>query len=221
MAAPELKKVKEGEKVSDTAFLSLSGRYMNPDHGEYECALESVELPDIKLKSDGECEEGTRVVVYLEELGRLEGDITDKTEDGFVLSVDLSKPRLVKINDKLAELQNREDKSDSNLRRHNRFEPTNQTSHLTLSDGRTYPCEVVDISMRGAAINVEVIPSIGTYVMLGKTQHHTCPVPNIDKRRFYTAFIQMVWGGGRIPSPDKPSDDPNISHPRTDPRCSQ
>lgn len=151
---------------------------MNPDHEEFMCSLEAIELPDIRLVSDGDFEEGTRIVVYLEALGRLEGDIKEKTDSGFVLNVDLSKPRLVKINDKLKALQKREDDDGDEIRRHNRFEPANQTSHLTLSDGRTYPCEVVDISISGAAINVEVIPSIGTYVMLGKMRGRVTRILN-------------------------------------------
>ena len=38
----------------------------------------------------------------------------------------------------------------------------------TLPDGRVYNCEVIDISISGAAIKTDVLPSIGTYVMLGK-----------------------------------------------------
>jgi hypothetical protein len=37
-----------------------------------------------------------------------------------------------------------------------------------LPDGRVYACEVIDISISGAAIRMEVLPSLGTYVMLGK-----------------------------------------------------
>ena len=37
-----------------------------------------------------------------------------------------------------------------------------------MPDGREYNCEVMDISLSGAAIRVEVMPSLGTYVLLGK-----------------------------------------------------
>lgn len=42
------------------------------------------------------------------------------------------------------------------------------SSQLILPDGRTYPGETVDISISGAAVRVDVILAIGTYVMLGK-----------------------------------------------------
>ncbi|MGI9481194.1 MAG: PilZ domain-containing protein [Hyphomicrobiales bacterium] len=199
MAAPEPKTVREGKRVSKPSSLNLSGRYMNPDHEEFMCSLEAIELPDIRLVSDGDFEEGARIVVYLEALGRLEGDIKEKTDSGFVLNVDLSKPRLVKINDKLRALQSRDDDDGDEIRRHNRFEPANQTSHLTLSDGRTYPCEVVDISISGAAINVEVIPSIGTYVMLGKMRGR---VTRILNEGIAIEFVRML---------DKDALDQNLS----------
>ena len=41
-------------------------------------------------------------------------------------------------------------------------------SQLALADGRTYACEVLDISLTGAAVKTEIVPTLGTYVMLGK-----------------------------------------------------
>jgi hypothetical protein len=46
--------------------------------------------------------------------------------------------------------------------------PRQAASHINLSDGREYACEVIDISVSGAAIKCHVLPSIGTYVNLGK-----------------------------------------------------
>ena len=53
-------------------------------------------------------------------------------------------------------------------RRHARYEPKDSTSHITLPDGRVYACEVIDISVSGAGVKVGVMPSLGTFVMLGK-----------------------------------------------------
>ena len=38
----------------------------------------------------------------------------------------------------------------------------------TLPDGRVYNCEVIDISISGAGIRTDILPAIGTFVMLGK-----------------------------------------------------
>jgi hypothetical protein len=49
-----------------------------------------------------------------------------------------------------------------------RIETRETTSQITMPDGRVYDCQVLDISMTGAAVKVEVMPSLGTYIMLGK-----------------------------------------------------
>ena len=58
--------------------------------------------------------------------------------------------------------------SNPEQRRHDRFRPKETASQITLADGREYKCEVLDISISGAAIKCHVLPSIGTYVNLGK-----------------------------------------------------
>ena len=37
-----------------------------------------------------------------------------------------------------------------------------------MPDGRVYSCEVIDISLSGAAVKIEVLPALGTYLLLGK-----------------------------------------------------
>jgi hypothetical protein len=37
-----------------------------------------------------------------------------------------------------------------------------------LPDGRVYPCEVIDVSISGAAVKAEVLPALGTGLLLGK-----------------------------------------------------
>jgi hypothetical protein len=49
-----------------------------------------------------------------------------------------------------------------------RYEPKDAKSSITLPDGRVYGCEVLDISLSGAAVKVDVVPSLGTHIALGK-----------------------------------------------------
>ena len=48
--------------------------------------------------------------------------------------------------------------------------PKDNTSHITLPDGRSYECQVLDISVSGAALTAPVCPDIHTYITLGKMQ---------------------------------------------------
>ena len=36
-----------------------------------------------------------------------------------------------------------------------------------LDDGRRYPCRIMDLSLSGAAIDIDIRPAIGTAVRLG------------------------------------------------------
>lgn len=52
-------------------------------------------------------------------------------------------------------------------RRHERVAPRNPMNTLQLPDGRRYPCRIIDLSLSGAAVEIEVKPAIGAQVMLG------------------------------------------------------
>ena len=62
-------------------------------------------------------------------------------------------------------------------------------TQLTLSDGRTYACEVIDISISGAAVKADIVPSVGTYVMLGKMRGR---VTRIHDAGIGIEFVKML-----------------------------
>ncbi|MNL27710.1 PilZ domain protein [compost metagenome] len=45
--------------------------------------------------------------------------------------------------------------------------PRNTLTELTLEDGSRYSCRLMDLSLSGAAVDVEIRPVIGTPVRLG------------------------------------------------------
>ena len=56
-----------------------------------------------------------------------------------------------------------------------------ERTHITLPDGRAYACEVLDISLSGAALRIAVLPCLGTCVSLGKmrgrvVRFHECGI---------------------------------------------
>ncbi|WP_420410464.1 PilZ domain-containing protein [Hoeflea sp.] len=52
-------------------------------------------------------------------------------------------------------------------RRHERLAANNPSSEIRLDDGRVYPCRIIDLSVSGAAIEIDVRPAFGTMVVLG------------------------------------------------------
>jgi hypothetical protein len=141
---------------------------MLPDMSEYPCQVTDVSVSGATFVTSHVPPAGQSVVAYLEELGRVEAITGEPAPGGFRVHFALKGTRLERLEARLKWLGDKETGSGEDNRRHARFEPRDSRSNITLPDGRVYACEVLDISLSGAAIKVDVMPSLGTYVMLGK-----------------------------------------------------
>ncbi|MEM1200764.1 MAG: PilZ domain-containing protein [Pseudomonadota bacterium] len=164
MTSPQIED--SAEETSGTEI--LFGRYMRPDHQEYPCQVGSIDASKIEVIAKHEVEFGEHIVAYLDQIGRIEGVVSQRQEGGFTISLSLSGTRLERFQKRLEWLHNRDESDGADQRRHARYHPSDSASQLILPDGRNYPCEILDISVSGSSVKVGVIPSIGTYVMLGK-----------------------------------------------------
>ena len=149
--------------VSQTLF----GRYMLPDMSEHPCQVTDISIAGATFITQTPPAPGLSLVAYLEELGRIEAVSGEAIPGGFRITFAVKGSRLEKLESRIKWLGQRQTGEDEG-RRHARFEPRDNQSQITLPDGRVYNCEVVDISLSGAGIKVDVMPSLGTYVMLGK-----------------------------------------------------
>jgi hypothetical protein len=143
------------------------GRFMLPDMSEHPCQVMEITNDGAIFVTDSVPSPGLAVVAYLEELGRVEARSGEPTGKGFRVTFTATGTRRERLNSRIDWLQKKK-VGDSEARRHARYEPREKQSQITMSDGRVYPCEVMDISISGAAIKSEVIPSLGTYLMLGR-----------------------------------------------------
>lgn len=109
----------------------------------------------------------TNILAYIDEVGRVEGIVTSQVEGGVTVDFKNNETRRARLEQKLTWLS-QNDREAANQRRHERFEPKDNNSHITMPDGRVYNCEVLDISLSGAAIKTTIMPNLGTYVLLGK-----------------------------------------------------
>jgi hypothetical protein len=146
---------------------TLFGRFMLPDTSEHPCKVTQISAAGATFESEHVPMKGLPLVAYLEELGRIEALTDEPIAGGFKITFNLKGARLEKLESRIKWLQQRRI-GTAEGRRHARFEPRDNKSQITLPDGRVYNCEVLDISLSGAGIKVEVMPSLGTYVMLGK-----------------------------------------------------
>lgn len=145
----------------------IFGRFMLPDMSEHACQVVDVTPEGATFLTENVPESGQAIVAYLEDIGRVEAISTMPVQNGFRVNFTLQGARLERLQQRIEWLKNRDPAVDDG-RRHARFEPTEKQSQIVLPDGRIYNCEVIDISVSGAAIKTEVVPSVGTYLMLGK-----------------------------------------------------
>jgi hypothetical protein len=143
------------------------GRFMLPDMSEHACQV-------IDMGEDGAVfitgvvpPRGQPIVAYLEDLGRVEVISGLPVEGGFRVTYAFTGSRLERLRSRIDYLKQRAAGAPEQ-RRHTRFEPKDKHTNLTLPDGRSYPCEVLDISVSGCAVKTEIMPSLGTYLMVGK-----------------------------------------------------
>lgn len=113
---------------------------------------------------------GDRVIVYLEHVGRIEGDIARLTNDGFGMTVMATTRKREKLAAQLTWLANRTALGLPEDRRHDRVQPKISRILLTLDDGTQVPVKLLDMSLSGAAFTADVKLMVTDVVTLGKTQ---------------------------------------------------
>ena len=86
---------------------------------------------------------------------------------GFTVSLKATDRKRDKLAAQLTWIANKHELSLPEDRRHDRFAPRNPRAEIQLQDGRSYPCRIIDLSLSGAAIDIDVRPAIGTQVTLG------------------------------------------------------
>jgi hypothetical protein len=148
--------------------VSVLGRYMLQDRREFPCQVLEMSPGDAAVIAPVSGIAGEKVIAYLDHIGRIEGTITDAIEGGFVMDMSASPRKRDKMAAQLTWLANKEVLNLPEDRRHERVVPDSRHSSVVLDDGRRYNCKIIDISLSGAAIELDVRPAMGTPVTLGR-----------------------------------------------------
>jgi len=148
--------------------VSILGRYMLSDRSEFPCQVIEMSPGDATLIAPVCGQPGERVVAYLDHLGRVEGPILKIIDGGFKMKLTSSSRKRDKLSAQLTWLANKDELNLAEDRRHGRVVPDIRHSKIVLDDGRKYNCKIVDISLSGAAIDMDVRPTVGTPVTLGR-----------------------------------------------------
>ncbi len=148
----------------------LFGRFMRADRSEYACRVKNISVERAEVHTDAEVAEGEHIVAYLDDIGRIEGDVARVGEGHFILELTLSAAGRERLAKKIDWVQRKARGEGVEKRRFERFRPRESKSCIVMADGREYPCEIIDISVSGAAVKAGVLPAVGSMVTLGKTR---------------------------------------------------
>jgi hypothetical protein len=111
---------------------------------------------------------GDRVTSYFRDLGNLEGQISDTKPGGLLFELEMTAALREKFASKLTWLESKQNNSNVvDARKEARIVLPNSHSTLTLADGSIHTCLVIDMSVDGAAVSVQVQPPIGMPLAIG------------------------------------------------------
>jgi hypothetical protein len=159
--------------------LTLLGRFMRADKQEYTCRLNDISLGGANIVSDILPDENERVVVQFEEIGLLEGHVVRVDTNGFAIQFNAAHRRRQKLAAQLTWLLNRHELNAADQRRpgHDRITLLPKPVTIKMPNGDTYERKVLDVSISGASIKMEMRPEIGSNIVVGRlparvVRHH-------------------------------------------------
>jgi hypothetical protein len=147
--------------------VKIYGRFMLEDRTEHSCQVLDMSPGNVSLRAERIGVPGEKVIAYIDHIGRVEGVVTRTMQDGFAMTVIASDRKRDKLAAQLTWLANKHELDLPEDRRHERVAPRNPISALHLMDGRQYQCRIIDLSLSGAAIEIDVKPALGVQVTLG------------------------------------------------------
>jgi len=185
------------------AAVSLAGRYMLEDGSEHDCICIDVSVGGVRLSAAHAGPWGSRVVAYIEAIGRLEGYIVRRAPGWFALETRATALKGERVQERIAMILDAQ--SDDSIDRRG---PMRQAArrHVALGtlDGRLHPAELTDISRSGAALLTEAPLALDERVRL-------------DSRR---ARVARLFPGGvalkfeNAPEEARGRRDPALAEPR-------
>lgn len=147
--------------------VNVEGRLMLADHEEYPCTATEMSPGDVEFSCFGRPRINERVIAYLDQLGRIEGVVNEVGTNGFSVVINATDRKREKLAAQLTWIANKHELGLPEDRRHDRLTPRKSATELFLEDGTRYSCRLMDLSLSGAAIDVEIRPPLGTPVRLG------------------------------------------------------
>ena len=150
--------------------VKLPGRFMLPDQSEHPCVSINISPGGILLAAQTVPPVGTRVVCYMDQIGRVEGVVTRATATNFAMTIAATVRKRDKLASQLMWLANRGILGLPEDRRHERIVPRRPMTEMIMANGTRHMVRLMDISSSGAAVASAIKMETGSAITLGKTR---------------------------------------------------
>ncbi len=148
--------------------VELMGRYMLESRREFPCQTVNISPGGVALTAPVAGTLGERVVVYLDQLGRVEGKIVRLIPNGFAIAFSATIRKRDKLAAQLTWLANRQILGMPEDRRHERLQPRNPRTVITLDSGSQVIARLIDVSTSGAGISTDLKLDMGQRIVVGR-----------------------------------------------------
>ena len=155
--------------------LPLVVKMLLDDGSEEEAIIRDISAGGAALLSTARPKPGSKVIIYIQDVGRMEAYAIREHPHGFAVDFICSKTKQEKVADKLTWLSNkaRLGLAEDGLALEG---VKGQEAALHLSTGSSLSCRIVGLSLNGASLHIAPRPTIGSEVVLGRMKgtvtHH-------------------------------------------------
>jgi hypothetical protein len=148
--------------------VELMGRYMLENRREFPCQSINISPGGLALVAPMSGVIGERVVVYLDQVGRVEGAIVRLLPNGFAIAFSATMRKRDKLASQLTWLANRQVLGMPEDRRHERLQPRNPRTIITLDNGVQSVARLIDVSTSGAGVSTDLKLALGQRIVVGR-----------------------------------------------------
>ena len=148
--------------------VQVMGRYMLESRREYPCQTVNISPGGLAILAPVMGNIGERVVIYLDQLGRVEGTVVRQFQNGFAIAFSATVRKRDKLASQLTWLANRQLLGLPEDRRHDRVQPRIPRTVITLDDGQRVVARLIDISTSGAGISTDLKLVMDQRIVVGK-----------------------------------------------------
>jgi len=147
--------------------LSVPARFLVDGGSEKSATLLDISAGGLALTAGERPAIGSHIVVYLDQLGRVEGHVVRHLDAGFAVEFKATDAKRERLSARLAWL------TDNSSKEPQAMEPicistAPEKPRFIMEDGREVECRVLDMSVHGVWLQVGHKPAIGEEVTIGR-----------------------------------------------------